>query len=249
MKQINVYPIFDQSAPSVWSDFVNIKYSALRYSYGFEFPAENRADNIEWLKSAWNNGVPHFAFAAYDNDKMVGYIRGGMNAHFATIHDLYVLPGYMKQGVASRLLASAEKAASIVTHDIQVMALKGAASFYQLLGYSLLSVADSVYKKSLWGYIGPDIVPVFWCTDKIAKQCQEIASDCKFGCKFDASDVNEKHLPMFVRLDSTDGLIGYMVGKYGTPDNPGFHTKQICGNLSAEDVRRMMLRIKQQKTR
>ena len=53
MMNIEIVPIFDQSVPHVWDDFVRISAAAMRHVYNYKTSEPERRDAISKLQYNW----------------------------------------------------------------------------------------------------------------------------------------------------------------------------------------------------
>ena len=207
---INILPIFNQSAPGVWDDFLRIQAAAMRHVYNYKM------DNTDFeaaklsLKNDWRHYTYNFAFGANDNDSMIGFIQGNCIRGITTIQGLYVMPQYMSQHVGARLLRRAEQYASMVSKSIELVSLLRAQGFYEHHGYVPISRGSNHYVKQIDQEIRSTVVPVFRPTSLIMDSCDQIAQ--MNGQRFDDSDaydVASAHWPMFVHTDAMSQICGF----------------------------------------
>ena len=93
---IQIFPVFDQSAPGVWYDFASIRTESAVVKYPSLATQESIAGYLEDCESSWKKKSFNFAYAAYHDDKMVGFIQGDVVDRVGYIRDLFVLPEYQK---------------------------------------------------------------------------------------------------------------------------------------------------------
>ena len=239
MNHINIVPIFNQRAPLIWSTFVGIQSAAMRSAYKYKTSQQEMALNIAMLNTAWAR-QPCFAFAAYNvYNKMVGCIHGCIGQPYTTVNGLYVLPEYKKMGIGSMLLAASERAASVYANRVKLTALWNAKNFYQARQYNVLSVRDGLYEKHISTSGADKVVPIFVCSNDVAMLCDNIAQ--VYDLRFDASDVNKKHLPMFAYLHADMTIGGYILGASSGAEKD-VRIAQLCvGDPNRHDIVRRLI--------
>ena len=134
---IKIKPIFDQSVPMVWENFVEIEMLA-RQEYNHYF-LDGSFNNLYYTHcDDWAKLKGNIAFGAYDQDKMVGFIKGFLvdKAEYK-LDCLFVEPEFKRQGVGKRLLQSFESATALVGSHIQAISYDGARDFYKKQKYSV----------------------------------------------------------------------------------------------------------------
>ncbi len=232
MKYINIVPIFNQAAPYIWSTFAHIQSDAMHAVYRYETTPEEMAFNISELNTSWHRFRSHFAFAAYDGDKMVGCVDGIIQNKVAGIHGLYVLPTYHKMGIGDRLLAASEHAASVHTNMVELTALNRARPFYTHRKYCLVADTHDIYRKNINLAAAGTVVPLFRCAVPQAAQCTRLAA--RYDLSFDVAAVNHAHVPMFVSLDENCDINGYVLG---APNATGkdMRVTQLCVAICATE--------------
>ena len=74
MKEINFIPIFDQTAPGVWDDFMRIRVAAMRENYGHDMSATDYAHYMRQYQDDFARHQYNVAYGAYENlkDKLSG---------------------------------------------------------------------------------------------------------------------------------------------------------------------------------
>lgn len=204
MQDITVVPIFNQSVPGVWEDFAHICANTMHTNYNHKVDVAEINAAIDKDRRQWRRGT-HFAFGAYDGDKMIGYIQGDATGRCATIQSLYVLADYQKQHIGRRLLQQVERAATLFANRTELIALAKAEPFYRAHGYR--SMYSNVYAKALSNAPRCDCLPVFKCVGSTAKQLIALNPD------FDAAAINKEHLPAFAYFDINSRIVGYSVGE------------------------------------
>lgn len=209
---ITFLPIFNQSAPGVWDDFLRIQAAAMRHVYNYKM------DNTDFeaaklsLKNDWRHYTYNFAFGANDNDSMIGFIQGNCIRGITTIQGLYVMPQYMSQHVGARLLRRAEQYASMVSKSIELVSLLRAQGFYEHHGYTQSGPGNNSYTKRISRTPHCETVPVFRPTPQIVRACQKIAAGN--GYAFDANAISGEHNPMFVYFDVNSAVCGFSVADH-----------------------------------
>lgn len=224
MKNISIVPVFNQKDSYVWARFVCIEDAAMRAVYKYKATSAENAFLISQLCTRWHWG-PCFAFAAYDDDRMVGCVHGTINSPYAKIQGLYVLPQYHRMGIGARLLTASERAVSVYADFMNLVALGKAENFYRSHNYSLISPKDCTYVKRIGDSARRNIVPIFVCPDSMVTRCEMIAT--AYNLHFDVANVNSMHLPMFAYLNENAEIDGYIACDISCDDN-NFHVSQLC---------------------
>lgn len=196
VKDVNIIPIFNQSAPGIWDDFVRVQSETMAATYNYNLtpdlisggvPATNRRKSV--------------AFAAYADGQMVGYIQGDAHGRCATIQSLYVLKDFQRMKIGHGLLQSFERAVALFADRIELQAEFAARPFYQSNGYLVVSGTSTCEKLRL---TPPrcGVVPLFGCTRSMAVDIQTIVPT------FDANAVNKNRAPVYVYLNDVGRLDG-----------------------------------------
>ena len=129
-----IKPIFTPSA-NICHEFARIHMSRLSPTEQKKLPAYNNLES-SYLK-AWKKERNVFAFAAYIDKEMVGFVTGSLNGKNMFTRALYVMPQCQGYGIGSNLLSSAENAASLIAPNMELFSLSGATRFYQNHGQRL----------------------------------------------------------------------------------------------------------------
>ena len=66
MTDIQILPIFDQSAPGVWDDMLRIRVATMKHNYGVVMSPLDISQAYTDYANAWQTNAKNFAFAAYD---------------------------------------------------------------------------------------------------------------------------------------------------------------------------------------
>ena len=159
-QNIRIVPIFNQAAnPKIWSDFTRLEMLCDTVKYGYQSDDSDKKRIYEGHMDNWIYKRYNFAFAAYDENIMVGFANGFLeNRSEMYLRNLYVNPQYNGIGIGKRLLEQSERVANLVVSNMSVISLNGAVSFYETCGYEN---PDNRYmlKKLPQNLIG--VVPVF----------------------------------------------------------------------------------------
>ena len=127
MSDINIIPIFDQSAPSVWHSFAHIRAVASYPDHDIDSLADKENTLVNKMSTDWQNKRGcKYAFGAYDGDDMVGFILGYAAARYGCVDSLFVLPQYHGNRTGTRLLSWAETALSLVATSVELISLANA---------------------------------------------------------------------------------------------------------------------------
>lgn len=198
MKQVKILPIFNQAAPGIWDDFLRIRTVTRQQIYNIHTSEHDLSDALSEFKSNWAHQSRNFAFGAYDNDNMIGFISGTFDSRIATIQHLYVLPQYQGQHIGKQLLNSAEYAISVTTSNIELISMTKSEDFYKKNGYISYSGTNHYY-KSVKNTGCCTVAPVFRCTPTIVKKTAAISGLPTEN--FNRQDIVRAHTPMFVYRD------------------------------------------------
>lgn len=174
MTNIQIFPIFNQAAPMVWDDFMRIRTITRKQNYNIETTQKDFDETMAEFKENWTKPVQNFAFAAYDDNKMIGFISGTYEIKLAKIMHLYVLPQYQGKHIGAQLLKSAESAISVDRNNVELVSMTKAETFYKKYGYISYNKTNR-YNKSVKDCGHCAVAPVFRCTAKIVKKMAEIS--------------------------------------------------------------------------
>ena len=205
MQDIKIIPIFDQSAPSVWEDFARICSSTMLTNYNSRMTADEIQDSIDRDRKKWGRGT-HFAFGAFADNEMVGFIQGTARGRCATIQSLYVLHDFQKMKVGRGLLQSAERATALFANRVELISLAKAEPFYRAHGYRT-QYGTNAYEKNKMESPRCVCAPVFRCNRAMELKIQKLDS------RFSADMVNKQHLPVFAYFNVDSKVIGFSVGQ------------------------------------
>lgn len=223
MSDISILPIFNQSNPNVWDDFLYIRAAAFRHSCGYIMTDKDYDDALKDFLDGWRRRKFNFAFGAYDDADMVGFIQGDCMDNVATIRSLYVLPEYTSQKIGSRLLKSAENAGAFGAKMLDLISLPRAQKFYERYNYTPIYHGSNHYIKDITNETRTccSVVPVFKSTPSITRMCKRITSFT--GNDFNPSHINVNHMPMFVYLDSDFTIQGFAISTPTDTDSVQIH--------------------------
>lgn len=206
---IQIFPVFDQSAPGVWYDFASIRTESAVVKYPSLATQESISGYLEDCESSWKKKSFNFAYAAYHDDKMVGFIQGDVVDRVGYIRDLFVLPEYQKMRIGHNLLTNAETAAAMGARDLDLVSLVYAEPFYKAHGYTTLYGSNRLGKPTSQHGLSYATLPIFKCTPKVIQACEYIAK--QNGVKFDKTLVSKLHRPMFIYAGHNQRIDGYIV--------------------------------------
>ena len=134
-KRINysIVPIFNQAAPMVWDDFINIEIECDKAIYNLDAPSQTVIKNrLRDYRNNLQNHKHNFAFGAYYKQRMIGFIQGySIDPDDAWVHHLYILPEYHRYGIGTQLLNAAEQSVWVVAKQISLVSLGLAIDFYE----------------------------------------------------------------------------------------------------------------------
>ena len=239
MKEITYMPIFNQTAPNIWDDFLHINVAATEADYKCVVSNAAKQFQMDKFRDSWENSTFGFAFAAYDGADMVGYVNGDYKSGQSVIQGLYVLPEYQSQKIGRVLLQRAENANKLFASSMGLVALRYAEKFYERNGYSTLypktSDALTEYIKKFSSIPQCATVPVFKMLPKISGVCRDIAKQT--GVPFDARAINKDHSSAFVYVDVHKKIQGF-----ATVDNNGKQNIAVLPGPMNDLARRSMAR-------
>jgi len=172
-------------------------------NYHYHMDDKEIQEQIDFDVRRWRRGT-NFAFGAYDDGKMIGFVQGTAVARCATIQALYVLYDYQRLRVGSRLLYNAERAATLFASRTELVSLVRAEPFYRGQGYR--DMYSNVYEKSIAHTPRCECLPVFWCGIRLANKCRGL------NPAFDRTAVNSGHAAMFAYFNVDGNLAGFMCG-------------------------------------
>ena len=213
MYDIDIFPIFNQSVPGIWDDFLRIRMLTVRHNYNIILSDTEIVRTMNELRTTWSKKRFNFAFGAYHHGEMIGYIYGDCSRGTAYIRHLYVLPKYQKHHIGHRLLSAAERAVSINNTRTDLVALVEAEPFYKKYGYSS-PLNTNKYIKKIRGCGRCQTLPLFCCSAPVLRACAQISDDK--GISFNPDVVRRNHAPVFVYSDINSNIAGYCVPH---PDN------------------------------
>ena len=205
MKQIKIFPIFDQSAPMIWDDFLRIRTITRKQTYNIDTSQKDFNDTMTEFKENWQKSQ-NFAFAAYDNYEMIGFISGTYDSKVAKIEHLYILPTYQGQRIGKRLLNAAESAISVDTHTTDLIAMGSSDKFYEKHGYTSATKTNH-YNKSVKNSGHCNVSPVFRYMPTILNKFAQISGKPKQS--FNRAQLRHTHTPIFIYRDIDSKITGF----------------------------------------
>ncbi len=209
MSDIGIIPLFNQDA-AIWDDFLSVRCAAICGAYNQKLSPDECRAALKGLESAWRRRKHNFAYAAYDNADMIGFVQGDCMSGVATVRGLYVRPEYQKSGIGYKLLQNAERTARFGAHSMDLIALLGAVSFYKKCGYTALcfnGTASNHFAKCAPDLPHCGVLPLFCATAPVKNACSRIAHDN--NAIFNPADINKKHMPAYVYLDVAGDIQAY----------------------------------------
>lgn len=203
MSEIKIIPIFNQSAPGVWDDFLRIRGAAMEFNYNYDFSSDEIANALSEYTSEYARKSYSFAFGAYDNKKMVGFIRGNGSKTTATIKCLYVLPSHQRQSIGHNLLQAAERSIAPAYTKIELISLGHAERFYSNHNYTSIYGANTYIKKLSVPHCYD--VPLFGFPARIKRMCSNLFPD------LDVSALMSPAAPLFAHFDLNGNIDGMLI--------------------------------------
>lgn len=207
MAEIKIFPIFNQSVPGVWDDFLHIRACAMRANYNINLtPSEISVYHREYSYNWAHYGV-NFAYGAYDGTEIVGFSRGYCNRNVANLSCLYVLPEYQHSGIGRRLLRHVETDMGIIGRRLNLISLSHAERFYQKNNYSPIFIGSNNYRKFI-KVPHCACVPVFGKSARVFRACQQLSPN------FDIDAFMGNNFPTFIYLDENGRIASSLVGTH-----------------------------------
>lgn len=204
MSDIRIIPIFDQSVPGIWDDFLHIRAASMEFNYNYELESDELARALSEYKQEFKSKSYNFAFGAYDDAKMVGFIRGYGARNVATIKCLYVLPSHQRQHIGHNLLLSAERSIAPAYKNIELLSLWHAENFYKAHKYTSIYGANTYAKKIELPHCAD--VALFGFPARIARMCAPLSHG------LDISALIVPHAPLFAYFNVDATAEGLLVG-------------------------------------
>ncbi len=224
--EIQLFPIFNHTAPDVWDDFCNVKLQAWRGTYGIQTSDQDRKNTMTEFRKWVARDAHTFAFGAYAGTQLVGYIRGTQRTTKIVCHDLYVLPEFQRMRIGRRLMGAVEQTYKLNTNRIQLLAMGYSGTFYQKLGFGAPAHDDNyvkiLKKTSVYGTI-----PVFKATEGLMKDCATF--NTVHNLELNKQQINDNRAPMFVYYDE-----GHHVDGWATMSHDGSQTQIHAANPWAQ---------------
>ncbi len=209
MNDINIIPLFKQDA-SIWDDFLSVRCASIRGAYNQKLSLDECMAALKGLESAWRRRKHNFAYAAYDNADMIGFVQGDCMSGVATVRGLYVRPEYQKSGIGHKLLKNAERTACFGARSMDLIAMIGAMDFYKKCGYTALRFNGTElnhFAKDAPDFPHCTTLPLFCATAQVKNACSKIARDNRVT--FNHADINTLHMPAYAYLDVMGDIQAY----------------------------------------
>ena len=213
--KIEIFPILNQSKDS-WEEFAEIESNIFPEDNNSEHKDARKALSISLYRIGYNDNMRYnktnFAFGAFNNKKMVGFVNGYQNTKDLIISQLYVLPAFSGNNVFEGLLNNAESSANLNAVErikIEMHGFRRPSNFEKLYSDRVnkpFALLDNKVIKNIKDYSQNGVTSVFGSTDNIYKMCCAVASPDKI---FDIDYSNER-TPIFVYQSNgrIRGLIG-----------------------------------------
>ena len=227
MTNIQIFPIFNQSAPMVWDDFMRIRTITRKQNYNIETTQKDFDETMAEFKENWTKPVQNFAFAAYDDNKMIGFISGTYEIKLAKIMHLYVLPQYQGQRIGKRLLSAAETAISVDADTSDLISMGNSNKFYEKNGY-YSETKTNHYKKSLKNSGHCSVAPSFRCMPTLIKKFEKISG--KPQQSYDRKKINHERTPVFIYRNEKSEITAFGI----CSDNAQVHGTSDWGKQRIE---------------
>ncbi|MBR4892288.1 MAG: GNAT family N-acetyltransferase [Alphaproteobacteria bacterium] len=226
-KEITIVPIFNQAAPKIWEDFLRIRTETRRKIYNIETCPQEQNIAMLLFQSSWEKPSKNFAFGAYDNDNMIGFISGTFDTHLATIQHLYVLPQYQGLHIGAQLLSSAESAISVDRNNVELVSMTKAEAFYKKYGYISYRETNR-YNKSVKNCGHCQVAPVFRCSAAIIRKMTELSGQPTEN--FNKNALNKSRSPIFIYRDNKSQITAFGI----CSDKTEIYSTSPCAKLRIE---------------
>ncbi len=206
--EITLFPIFNHKSQEVWDAFCDVKMRSWNGTYGIQTTDQDRNNTMAEFRQ-WTARDGHtFAFGAYAETQLVGYIRGTYRLNSIKCHDLYVLPEFQHMRIGRRLMTTVEQTYRLSAHHINLLAMGYSGPFYQKLGFGSPAHDDNyvkiLKKTSIYG-----VIPVFKLTQNTIKDCSIF--NAQAGTKLSKDAINPNHSPIFIYYDEGRRVDGYAI--------------------------------------
>ncbi len=230
MTDIKIFPIFDQGQCTLWHECARIWVDA---TIAPSVSLEKRKTEItvmqQFFTQEYRYNHVNLVFGAWDQDKMVGFIHGSCNDNSATGNRLAVLPRYQSMHIGGTLLSHFERAVSLDSKYINLIALESVVRFYLRRGYRTTGTYEFI--KDIRYIASGHVIPVFRVPSWVNPICREIAQ--AYDLTWNNGIINTGNAPFFVYIDEHSCIQGFATI---TPSGPLIcaknHNTQICDQLS-----------------
>ena len=202
MTEFYTIPIFNQSVPGIWDDFLRIRIDTMRHNYNLELSPSEIQRFMQEYAANWARYGGSYAYGAYDaSGQMLGSINGMVYNGVGQVEQLHVSPAHQGQHIGRVLLNNAENAVAMMKgRRLELISLSRAETFYQSNGYQNRSLCG-YFKKIKSPRCGT--IPVFWCRP-------DLAASCKLSAET-VHQVNKEHWPMFAYCDHECNILGHSI--------------------------------------
>lgn len=209
-KDIKIVPIFNQGFPGIWDDFLRIRVLATQAKYNYKIPDADIARYRKEYQKDWSGNNRYcVAYAAFDGQKMVGFVRSVTSGTQARIECLYVLPEYQGANIGHNLLKAAESSLAPVAKTATLTAMGNSDKFYQKNGYKVVDGVNICSKPLKLPVC--QRVPIFAYNPAIARRCKPV-----MPTKPDCSVLIGSHFPLWASFDYQGNVNGILCAN---PDN------------------------------
>jgi GNAT superfamily N-acetyltransferase len=204
MNQIKIVPIFDQTAPGVWDDFLRISAAAMEFNYNYEMSSQERQlhyPNIN-LNIVVHHIISHLAHTIIPKWLVLFMVMG--RGVLRQSKCLYVLPDYQKHHIGHNLLMTAERVIAPAYKNIELVSLGLAEKFYQRHKYTT-KYGTNIYIKHIDNPHCYD-VHLFGFPARVKRMCSNLFPD------LDVSVFIVPNTPMFAHFDVNGNIDGMAIG-------------------------------------
>lgn len=161
-KDVTVVPVFNQQAPMIWENFVELEMSAMS-EHGYAYMGNAFDEMYDKYSHIYTHCPDNMAFVAYYNGEIVGFTSAyRSDTDDIYLNSLFVKHGMQGMGIGKKLIRAMEQSAALIGSDINGICYNWSKGFYKKMGYKIArdKMDSEVFTKKL--DIPHDaVIPVF----------------------------------------------------------------------------------------